>query len=441
MFRNHGVVFGVVLLSIVGIAANESGLSVKEETSYSPTIGVMIQFACQPSNSKPEPELLLLGVYADGAWRRENFDDLLPTKFDDKPSEFSPEEQQQIDALLGETFFAAYDSSISFTATATHIRWILGNLRLSLLGKLSGVKDTEDTLPNTIMANRKLDTKAFRAEHLQDDSVLKNHILQALKVPAEELKQKQDAPIETFAHRIKGLELREAATEVLMKILDKQMSEEIQDDELETHFKKHGIETSEVEQLLMEGIGAPESSYATFGIKKNESADVSIEEREKNIRKVVTIIAEFFTELDNRRIANKPKIDLNAYEPVQIQEVIAFDFQKEKKALWVHATRPYPKGIAPKDDLFPNFPMWTGEYFGLLETLEEGKYRVLWEQPLMYRNHREPIERIFLGACDANVDGSAEVIFAESAYEYYGCVLYTLVDDQYVKTCCAGGGL
>ena len=425
-------VLGLALLSAVRVCASERGDPGATQGPCPPVISVLTPNTCSGDTSKPEPRLLPLGVFAEGRWQRAGLDGLIPTSVNGTPQPLSAMQQQELAALLGETFYALYGALLTLTPSSTAVCRLINSRYFCLAGSLSDTGAAGCATGPVVMLNRQATaTPPYPIEKPEEDPGLTAILMAAMVVPAEELRKEQDTPVESFADRIEKLELREAVTEVLGRILSEEFSEEVYSGRLKAFLQENGVQMSETDELLLGAIGGGETQHEPGG--QNE------EQRQKT-RALVTLIAQFGTAADERK-PRDPKLDLGLFGQPKVDEALAFELGSSKKGLWVHALRPYPVEHAPKDEFFPGFPMWSVEYFGLLEALPSRAYRMLWEETRLLGSPWERLKRSLLGACDANGDGWAEVIFTESAHEYRAYTLYSHVDGRYVNSCSASGSL
>ncbi|MEX2015437.1 MAG: hypothetical protein WD873_02290 [Candidatus Hydrogenedentales bacterium] len=109
--------------------------------------------------------------------------------------------------------------------------------------------------------------------------------------------------------------------------------------------------------------------------------------------------------------------DLDLYSAPEIRNAVSFEISTERKGVWVYAASTYPMDLAP-DPGVPDFPMWSVDYYGLLEAASDGTYRVLWETITVLDDPWSRRGFDFLGVCDGDGDGVAEVVLYEHRHEY-----------------------
>jgi hypothetical protein len=136
-----------------------------------------------------------------------------------------------------------------------------------------------------------------------------------------------------------------------------------------------------------------------------------------------------------------PGYDALKYQPLEIVESKTFRMTPTRNVAWIYASLPYPAALAPKEDPVPEFDLWYGEYYALVELSEGTPPRVLWEEGYFLDDYWSHRRLKFLGVCDGNADEIAEVVLEKGGHEYREFILLALQDGQYREVSHVGAAL
>ncbi len=135
--------------------------------------------------------------------------------------------------------------------------------------------------------------------------------------------------------------------------------------------------------------------------------------------------------------------DIGKYEKPQVKLALQFDLAKDRKAYWIHFLRLYPRQAAPPVESWepPDFPTWSLEHFAIIEETLSGGYKVLWQAAYFNDNVISQHRMRILGLCDADEDGTAELVLLDTKHEFISYNMYTLTDGKLQKTACIAAAL